>query len=1207
MEHRPLVRPLRFLGALLGLSLLGGIGPVEGAVGPENPLVTVGLPLTGNADGAYLHLESQRGSDFTGSVFQVFRKAGAADSGSDYEYRGQVRAYTDSRTIESLLSRGLRLTGASRPAIEEAVDSLLQAVETAGEASYAGLAEKIAVLNDNAAGDPDLADSLRLLSRRFPPVAAATGYGFLEETAAATYTYEIREADGPLAAPAAADRVVGRVTVDTSTPLVLPAPTTLSAIPMSDARGDAVLRLRWAVPTALRQQTPFLLGYRLYRVPAGTFASAPTVAQLAPHAVNALPVLPGEQLTAAAADPGQSPYDVDAALQTRFGYPVGWETATENALSADPSLAFPANAAQRATARALRLASQAELEAQQEVYFLTDDGGLSAGGPGLTRGASLDYYVAAVDLLGNSGTPSAKLTVTVPDFRSPPAPDNLEVTNRYEFTNLSTRSQDLELTWDPVTDEAGNIRTDLVYYVYRWNAPTESQRYEAYPFGHGFTEASPSNLGDSAALAVPIGVAAGPGDLAAPAPGEPYRWVDPEVGTNEQSLAFHYTVRAVADNGTGFPVLSPMSEPVRGVLRDREGPAAAPTLTLSIPCQEDPTLNCGQTSRKEGGSRNDGSFLLRLRVETTDQGQLARARFAAVGGGQRIELGTVPFEADGSKDLASLDRVFPAATFSAPPEIAVTVFYANGQASPETLCPLGDEPVHTVTKTLTATAGSTAYASTATGSCGEVYFPENSAGAFEAPEISGTPAADTYSYLITRRVDGGAPELLDIVEDSGADGSYAVLAAIAALLDEDLPAQANEVCYFYQGFDQHANPGPVQRIGCLTFGADRIPLPPVDVVDAVRASGSTAGGAVLDLSLFTPAEGVERLELLVRAEDGLPVDGLSDGAGDGRLTARGTETLTSDQLPPEFARFAGTYAVYRTARLAELETDADGNYLLPVGGVEAGVAHDFVARALGEGYRAASGRFVSPRGAPGAPLTAAWQTAVAGASGSGVPEVPWPARALEEALDLGAAPVVASGSIRPAWVESKHGTGGFLFRGVGVEIGELVLSLSALQTEALQFSGKDRGDTATAEIVIVQFGDTTAAGAWADGLYEIAGLTDAGGNPRTALPGVLYRMMVDGAGQPVTRNLTQCSPLVEETSLAAEVNGTQLSLYDPFLHIGEGVAVAGGGGDQRYPLYLVDTQPVIAGDTYRYFLALFRVDGEVAAVLDLGTLTIPLP
>ena len=1206
MEHRSLARALRFLGAFLGLLLLGG-AVTRAAVGPANPLVTVGLPLTGSAHGAYLHVESQEGRDLTGTVLQVFRKAGAATSGNGYEYRGQVRAYTDARTVESLLSRGIRLVGTSRAAMEEAVDSLLQSVETASSASYAGLAEKIAVLNDNAGGDPDLADSLRLLSRRFPPIAAASGYGFLEETAAATYTYELREADGPLAAPAEADRVLGRVTVDTTTPLVLSAPTTLAAIPMTDARGDAVLRLRWAVPTALREETPFLLGYRVYRTPAGTFAGTPTATQLAPYAVNSLPVLPGEQLTAAEADPGLAPYDVDAAIQTRFGYPAGWETATENALSADSSLAFPANAAQRATARALRLASDRALAAAQERYFLTDDGGLAAGGAGLTRGNTLDYYVAAVDLLGNPGTPSAKLTVTVPDFRPPPAPDNLEVTNRYVFTDLSTRTQDLELTWDPVTDEAGNVRTDVVYYVYRWNAPTESQRYEAYPFGHGFTEADPANLGDTAALSVPIGVAAGPGDLTAPAPGEPYRWVDPEVGTNEQSLAFFYTVRAVADNGTGFPVLSPMSEPVRGVLRDREGPAAAPSLTLSIPCQEDPTVTCGQTSRKADGSRNDGSFLLRLRMETPDQGQFARAEFAVVGGGQRIELGTVPFAADGSKDVAALDRVFPAGTFSAPPSVAVTVFYRNGQPSPETLCPLGDEPVHTLTKTLSATAGSTAYASTATGSCGEVYFPENAAGTFEAPQITGTPAADTYSYVITRRVDGGTPELLAIVEDSGADGSYAVLAAVAALLDEDLPAQAREVCYFYQGFDQHANAGPVQRIGCLTFGADRIPLPPVDVVDAGRSSASTATAPVLDLSLFTPTEGVERLELLVRAEDGLPAEGLTDGAGSGRLTARGSETILSDQLPPEFARFAGTYAVYRTARLAELETDADGNFLLPVGGVEAGTAYDFVARALGEGYRAASGQFVSPRGAPGAPLTAAWQTAVAGASGSGVPDVPWPARALEEALDLGSTPIVASGSIRPAWVQSEHGTGSTLWQGVGVEIGELVLSLSALQTEAISFSGKDRSDTATADIVIVQFGDTTAAGAWADGLYEIPSLADSSGSPRTALPGVLYRMMVDSEGQPVTRNLVQCSPLVEETSIAAEVSGTQLSLYDPFLHIGEGVAVAGGGGDYRYPLYLVDTQPVIAGDSYRYFLALFRVDGELAAVLDVGTVTVPSP
>ena len=61
-------------------------------------------------------------------------------------------------------------------------------------------------------------------------------------------------------------------------------------------------------------------------------------------------------------------------------------------------------------------------------------------------------------------------------------------------------------------------------------------------------------------------------------------------------------------------------------------------------------------------------------------------------------------------------------------------------------------------------------------------------------------------------------------------------------------------------------------------------------------------------------------------------------------------------------------------------------------------------------------------------------------------------------------------------------------------------------------------------------------------------------------------------------------------------------LKDPFLLFGEGRF---RDGDYGVPLYLKDNQPVIRGEIYQYYLALTDARGEIASVIDLGTVTIP--
>lgn len=1184
MENRLLISP-----ALAWLGVLPWLCSAVPAASPDRPLITVGTALNGSVSGTCVMVQSEAPDDARTKLIQVFRKPGNTSGAGTFSLCGQIRPQSDPRTVGTLLERGRRLFGDDLDALNRSVDEQLQAMKLADGAVNVELREKLAVLVAASESDVKVLDNLRFLSRKFKGVGLAAGFTFAEEISG-LYTYELRTGSGTSTEPSAADVVIGRVIIDTASPVSLPAPDTLRAVTMTDARGHRVVRLRWASPDTLRRTGPLHFGYQLYRVPAASYdpswVAPPAASELEAFRVNTAPILASEEMTAAEAETGAGSI-LEALVSSRHHYPASWSTTTAAVLSGDASYAFPANEAARSTQRASRISSLKSLNDEQARFHFIDDGGVSAGTGALEAAAPLVYHVAALDIVGRPGALSQKLEVIVPRLEPSEAPKGVSVENRYSYAAGGARTQRLEVRWPALRDAAGAVRTDLKYMVYRWNAATEGERYAEEPFGHGFTEFDAAGGFSAASIfgaqpELPVGLVAGPGDLPPVDPADGMcSWTDPSVTEAYKSIQFHYAVRAVLDSGRGFPVISAPSAPARGVLRDRAGPGPA-TVDLEIPFGH-VVLDCGNPLVENDVRPPSDGVLIRVHCKAALPELFSSAEFAVEVDGERIELGSAPFGADGYATRSY--RVSGATSVTG--KAFCRAVLTNGLRSEEKFCVLsGAKETRLYSPLFNASYAYDGYVPF--GGFGGVYFPVWPGGPPTPPAWTIFPAPDTYAYRIYRRVDFGEEELLATAEN--ASTAYDTAVEIREL-DTSLPAHCRSVCYYYQGFDRHGNPGPRQRAGCLDFAEAVLALPVPDVVRLVRVPGSTGSNPGLTLSWFCPPEGVEAFEILVRKGGGDPPASLDDYSTAANLLEHQTSTAAWDDQQ---------WAVYRTQRLSGLTQDA-GVFSMSIGGIEVGAPYTFHVRSVGNSVVTGT-EVIHQTSDPGKGDTASWENAGDLPSGPVSPNVPWPPRAIAGAIDLANSRTLeVNGDLRPEFVNTKVGVGPSVWNGAVVRIGEFDLAAPVATTETSTFT-RQSGQPGVRYVYSIP---AAAAADWKDCLFTIRNLpapSDPDIMERTVLPCVVYRMNVNAAGQPISRNLIQCSPRIDEATAAIRLTGGVWKIEDPHLHVGLPQLV---DGLHRYPLYIKDTQPVIHGDRYRYLLALFRSNGELETVLDLGILTIP--
>ena len=99
-------------------------------------------------------------------------------------------------------------------------------------------------------------------------------------------------------------------------------------------------------------------------------------------------------------------------------------------------------------------------------------------------------------------------------------------------------------------------------------------------------------------------------------------------------------------------------------------------------------------------------------------------------------------------------------------------------------------------------------------------------------------------------------------------------------------------------------------------------------------------------------------------------------------------------------------------------------------------------------------------------------------------------------------------------------------------------------------------------------------------------------------PLTMYRYQVANASFPtVSGDLTQVTPLMESIALMPGKDNSQQPCQlwkDPFLL---GPYTSGSLEKGGFPVYLLDTQPVIRGAAYVYLLVRFGADGEPKDIL----------
>jgi predicted nucleic acid-binding protein len=250
------------------------------------------------------------------------------------------------------------------------------------------------------------------------------------------------------------------------------------------------------------------------------------------------------------------------------------------------------------TARSFSPAEVADFAADPATHFLADDNRrFEPGGAPFPEGAEFAYFVTARDLLGRNGGVSPAGLAFVCDTQPPPVPLRLEVANSLERTGPATLAPTLVVSWDAAPDLPAGVTH---YELFRSLDAADWRPLDPLP--STFRAQLPAT------------------------PDPRVVWPDPSLFDDPTALGqtFWYAVRAVRQSRCGL-IRSPLSPPIRGVLRDFNAPAA-PAGTLVENCTRASIIydHSGQAPLPDGAPGEwfdaDGTRLRRHRVEVERRG-----------------------------------------------------------------------------------------------------------------------------------------------------------------------------------------------------------------------------------------------------------------------------------------------------------------------------------------------------------------------------------------------------------------------------------------------------------------------------------------------------------------------------------------------------------------------------------------------------------
>lgn len=1133
---------LRFAGcrALLAvLSFFPLVCPVRSeSLPPGNWLATVGTTIT-NAAGeewVYLFWQPSDPSAFGSKTLAIYAKPGNTRSTRQFLQTGIAAVQTDPRVIRPMLERAAAV-GDDLAELDEHLTGLFQNVVPAPGVS---LAEKLAAVAHGFSSDPSLGSRMLLLSRRHPGAAMAFGLAHAEpyaSTNSTQMTYELREFN---VEQSRATTVLARVVLTRGAPLQLPAPGPVIEVPTNGPTADLLARIRWSTPDELRRLTPAMNGYNVYRVERSRAVALGLTNGAAPGVLAQL----------ALSDPSVERVNVQPVM-----LPKEFTAATAADLVADPSTAF-----------------------------VTDTRDRHRGGLGFRDGDQFCYLVAARDILGRDGAASVPGCVTFCDRIPPPIPQGLRSANDFviEGAGATNGRQRIRLTWTPDAGAASNRTAG--YRLYRWNRREDLHRPDVRPT---LVATVPHRAGTTLSEL----------DQTPDAP-----------DVSRAGTVFWYTVRSFKNTACG-DLESADGAPAKAIPRDREGPiASAPKLVIRRP-------ELGATFRAisiEGGATNlpAGANRYWIRATRTNReiawvevavndpaleggtARLGRHYFPRYGNGGGLPHATLM--SDGEIDWAYLSPT--AAGVSATVRFglangitsetwthtlpAAQPAYATGAeiglAAAWNLAPAGNDRTH---HPVSITPGAPAGAVTGVG----VLIPHT---------------GDTHHWRLYRRLDRG-PLLLVSEGDAPnpakrrSDESKGAIGDVA-VTDGSMPANTAMATYYSQLLDRDGNEGPLLAAESILIAAPPV-APTLLGVTAVVDTNTAA--STLTVSWSGAPYGLARYRIWVGnpARGSLPL--LRTGTnGILSKSAKALRNPTVIDLDPmtlvyrEYVHSGGTTNLlsvpHDTARIG-MRTGEGPIHSADI--PRASVASDLylIVEAVGldGSVGEASNTLVLPAGASDATL----------ATG-----VPWPKRALPTVREDFTGSALKFEAVRLKR-GSVDGTADGDFDGIGIAIGYTSI---VPRSGATPKEGRDAFLNGGINPVSKLFNDPET-GLPLFGRDFLTFDAQALPLPRVELSEVylvqplvsaaLYRQQVPSTAYPQPAgDLVQVTPKMSGIAhrhytnsipLNAGVNLPATQVLDPFIRVFR--------QPNTHGIYLIDTQPLIEGASYRYHLVRFAENGEM--------------
>ncbi|MCW1886774.1 hypothetical protein OKA04_18690 [Luteolibacter flavescens] len=464
----------------------------------------------------------------------------------------------------------------------------------------------------------------------------------------------------------------------------------------------------------------------------------------------------------------------------------------------------------------------------------------------------------------------------------------------------------------------------------------------------------------------------------------------------------------------------------------------------------------------------------------------------------------------------------------------------------------------------------------------------------------------TKEYRIYRSINGGE---LSLIEQG--DAVAGAVNGLAGFSDPNLPAGSARVEYYAQFVNGDGSASPMTALACPVIV---ITAPPVPVLNRLRPVFAENGsGNEMEVQWHCSATGVERFQIFVESGSGnliqylQPVPTVLSGTPGGPAGGPGAVTISGNFIHTLVPGNVGSQQMlntrsYYTKRVGE---NAEGSTEM------LGIGPNYKMRipVNGAGQYKVWVKSIGLRGGVSAPSNALdfrWRNPVPETNVNEAP-IPWPARELPPAINGNAFtnPVRVvriprstlsmtvngvAGTWRTYWPANAaaDGVSENYLRGVMIGFGR-------------PFNSKDyiAGGTAAAPRFSITSHDLQAGRRNAN-----AYLTPVRDRPwDLTLPAVLYRRQIPSSTFPQPAgDVIQVSPLIESIA-SYRVGESESRIADPYVAV-LGVPLAGGSDQLALAFCLLDTQPVIEGASYQYFLVRFDGEGEMRDVVDAGTTTI---